>query len=76
MRTNDIISKLYSVNSTIYMWPATEPKEKSVYNNHHLLTMTSIYDCFLLVKHPWGINTASDDIRTVAKRYGCKILQL
>ena len=28
------------------------------------------------MEHPWTINTASDDIRTVAARHGCKILQL
>ena len=30
----------------------------------------------LVSEAPWRINTASDDIHTIAKRYGCKILQL
>ena len=30
----------------IHMKLATESKTKSVYENHHLLSMTSIYDCF------------------------------
>ena len=51
------------------------PKRKGFVKNDHLLLMTIFQNC-LHQSAPVEDNTVSKCIRTVAAKYGCKILQL